>query len=205
MYSSYKAHSRLRLRILWECATVNYSSQTIVAPSWRNHYVMKFFCSKKVADFWMLLFASIILRSSSFGLTNVAYMDHRVSKNVCAKTMASSNDEYSYQEKKRLKVLCLHGYLSSSKYFRLQLRRLVEDGGDFSDFGNSILVILVAALSINAAALEELLITLWVFSLSIVFLDGPHRFGLRNPPSQTMGPDTATGAGDMSIKSHNYA
>ena len=38
-------------------------------------------------------------------------------------------------DEKRLKVLCLHGYLSSSKYFRLQLRRLVEEGGDISDFG----------------------------------------------------------------------
>jgi hypothetical protein len=38
-------------------------------------------------------------------------------------------------EKKRLKVLCLHGYLSSSKYFQLQLRRLVDDAQDISDFG----------------------------------------------------------------------
>jgi hypothetical protein len=38
-------------------------------------------------------------------------------------------------EKKRLKVLCLHGYLSSSKYFQLQLRRLVDDASDISDFG----------------------------------------------------------------------
>jgi hypothetical protein len=37
---------------------------------------------------------------------------------------------------KRLKVLCLHGYLSSSKYFRLQLRRLVDEGSDISEFGN---------------------------------------------------------------------
>lgn len=38
-------------------------------------------------------------------------------------------------ENKRLKVLCLHGYLSSSKYFQLQLRRLVDDAQDISDFG----------------------------------------------------------------------
>ena len=38
-------------------------------------------------------------------------------------------------QNKRLKVLCLHGYLSSSKYFQLQLRRLVDDAQDISDFG----------------------------------------------------------------------
>ena len=38
-------------------------------------------------------------------------------------------------QSKRLKVLCLHGYLSSSKYFQLQLRRLVDDAQDISDFG----------------------------------------------------------------------
>lgn len=47
------------------------------------------------------------------------------------------NNDGPGHEKKRLKILCLHGYLSSSKYFRLQLRRLVEDGGDLSDFGNA--------------------------------------------------------------------
>jgi hypothetical protein len=40
-----------------------------------------------------------------------------------------------YDDRKRLKVLCLHGYLSSSKYFRLQLRRLVDEASDISEFG----------------------------------------------------------------------
>ena len=41
-----------------------------------------------------------------------------------------------FDDRKRLKVLCLHGYLSSSKYFRLQLRRLVDEASDISEFGN---------------------------------------------------------------------
>lgn len=52
------------------------------------------------------------------------------------------------EKRKRLKVLCLHGYLSSSKYFSLQLRRLVDEGASTTDF---------------------------------VFLDGPHKFGLKKP------------------------
>ena len=40
-----------------------------------------------------------------------------------------------FDDRKRLKVLCLHGYLSSSKYFRLQLRRLVDEASDISEFG----------------------------------------------------------------------
>lgn len=50
---------------------------------------------------------------------------------------------------KRLKVLCLHGYLSSSKYFRLQLRRLVDEASDISDFGNQQMS---AMLTANATA-----------------------------------------------------
>lgn len=46
-------------------------------------------------------------------------------------------------DRKRLKVLCLHGYLSSSKYFRLQLRRLVDEASDISDFGNKQMIIVL--------------------------------------------------------------
>ena len=119
---------------------LSHPRQRIVQPFWRYHYDMKFFGPTKRADFWMLLFASILLRCSSLGQTIAA---QRIGRSRSVQIRASSNvhastrdDKYSYQEKKRLKVLCLHGYLSSSKYFSLQLRRLVEDGGDLSDFGN---------------------------------------------------------------------
>jgi hypothetical protein len=55
---------------------------------------------------------------------------------TCRGSSDSIND--NLDKKKRLKVLCLHGYLSNSKLFELQLRRLVDEGESTTDFGTTL-------------------------------------------------------------------
>jgi hypothetical protein len=60
-----------------------------------------------------------------------------ISKSLISSMMSSgsvNDNESGDKAQKRLKVLCLHGYLSNAKYFRLQLRRLVDDASDTTDF-----------------------------------------------------------------------
>jgi hypothetical protein len=55
---------------------------------------------------------------------------------VCRGSSDSINDNLDKQ--KRLKVLCLHGYLSNSNLFELQLRRLVDETESTTDFGTTL-------------------------------------------------------------------
>lgn len=86
-----------------------------------------------------------------------------------------------FDDRKRLKVLCLHGYLSSSKYFRLQLRRLVDEASDISEFGNKKMTIVCYTTSTIFPSEVTIRLLQCGFSVS-VFLDGPHRFGLLKQP-----------------------
>lgn len=55
---------------------------------------------------------------------------------TCRGSSDSIND--NLDKNKRLKVLCLHGYISNSKLFELQLRRLVDEAESTTDFGTTL-------------------------------------------------------------------
>ena len=89
----------------------------------------------------LLLLMCWVPQSESFALPSLGSLGGRITSAVSNKgelirRNASPSSDQDNGEK-RLKVLCLHGYLSSSKLFRLQLRRLVDEASHSSDFGNN--------------------------------------------------------------------
>jgi hypothetical protein len=58
-------------------------------------------------------------------------------RRVICKGSSDTLDNNSDKEK-RLKVLCLHGYLSNSILFELQLRRLIDEAESTTDFGKKL-------------------------------------------------------------------
>jgi hypothetical protein len=50
---------------------------------------------------------------------------------------SSDTTSNNVDKEKRLKVLCLHGYLSNSILFELQLQRLVDEAESTTDFGKT--------------------------------------------------------------------
>eukprot|EP00596_Hydrurales_sp_CCMP1899_P006230 CAMPEP_0119033434 /NCGR_PEP_ID=MMETSP1177-20130426/474_1 /TAXON_ID=2985 /ORGANISM="Ochromonas sp, Strain CCMP1899" /LENGTH=220 /DNA_ID=CAMNT_0006990169 /DNA_START=393 /DNA_END=1055 /DNA_ORIENTATION=+ len=73
---------------------------------------------------------SVLKRGSKRGFKCIKTFERR---EITRKGSSDSVDNF-VEKRKRLKVLCLHGYLSSSKYFSLQLRRLVDEGAGKADF-----------------------------------------------------------------------
>ena len=74
---------------------------------------------------------------------------------------------------KRLKVLCLHGYLSSAKLFQVQTQLIADQVADETDFGKSINQF------IHLQKYLEYFIGLsyhYHYIIFEVYLDGPHRF-----------------------------
>lgn len=95
----------------------------------KSHHILQ---SKNLLFITMII--SYLACSFSFIVNDI-----KVSKLETRTYNFISTDTAEHQNQKRLKVLCLHGYLSSAKYFKLQLRKLVDDTDNIADFGMNII------------------------------------------------------------------
>jgi hypothetical protein len=111
---------------------------------------------------------SFIKKPTTFNPVHAKIQITLRSRTLCGTLNGGKADLPVSDARKRLKVLCLHGYLSSSKYFRLQLRRLVDEASDISEFGNKqIIIVLHSTATVLSDCSHSSFITMPLLRLSI--------------------------------------